>query len=216
MRVAILDDHRIVLESLTRLLAEAGVEVTAVCDSAEEFLAQVRRDPPDAALIDLTLGAASSPEGGLQVLRQLREQARGTATLVLSATTDPALVADCYREGASGYLFKRNASLTDIVRALQAVGRGEKVFPAEAFESLKRAPAVAHAPPALKLARLTARERDVLSLLASGHDNLKIAALLGIGERTVKTHVAGLYRKLGVENRVQLALLARQLGLAGG
>jgi DNA-binding NarL/FixJ family response regulator len=114
-------------------------------------------------------------------------------------------------EGAAGYLHKLSANGDGVLAAVRAVATGSRFFPAAVAGDhlLEPAPARSGGP----LSRLTAREREVLTFVAGGADNLKIASFLQITERTVKAHVSSLYRKLGSENRTQLALLARQLGI---
>jgi two-component system, NarL family, nitrate/nitrite response regulator NarL len=102
--------------------------------------------------------------------------------------------------------------IEDLLIAIRATARGELCFPWGAAPPPPSS--AANTAVSWKLQRLTPREREVLAHVAAGHDNLKIAALLNISERTVKSHVISVYRKLDAENRVQLALLAGQLGVA--
>jgi DNA-binding NarL/FixJ family response regulator len=208
--VGILENERVVLESLTQSLSQAGLEVSVAASDAPSFLSAVALAPPPLAIVDLALGPrpGAEPEG-FEVLRSLRTTCPQTQVVILSASTGTDQVERSYREGAAGYLFKASAGLDDLVSVCRAAERGERVFPMQAFGDLHRVPS--QPPPRSGLlSRLTSREREVLALIGAGHDNLKIAALLDIGERTVKTYVGALYRKLHVENRVQLALIARQ------
>jgi two-component system, NarL family, nitrate/nitrite response regulator NarL len=98
-----------------------------------------------------------------------------------------------------------------VVTAVKALARGERLLPAELNPFTQPPQLPSSRGPSLGI--LSDREREVLAYVAGGVDNLKIAAMLGISERTVKAHVSSLYRKLGSENRTQLALLARELGV---
>jgi DNA-binding NarL/FixJ family response regulator len=130
--------------------------------------------------------------------------------VVLADQEDAMLAERCVASGAAAFLDKLTARESSVVEALLAVSAGERLVPLSAMNlsSVMRA-----APEPESRRSLSIREREVLRHLAAGADNLKIAALLGISERTVKAHVSSLYRKLGQENRTQMALYAQQLGL---
>lgn len=213
IRVGILEDQQLVLESLVALFESSGLEVTARCTNVEDFLAQTRQQPPDVALVDLRLERMNSPEvsDGLRAVELLHDFHPHVRAIVLSGDREPAKVERCLRAGAAGYLCKQNVGSQELLEAVQRVARGERLVPPELFPS----------PIALEdlqpgrgdLNRLTPREREVLGYIASGADNLKIAVCLGITERTVKAHITSIYRKLDVENRTQMAMLACQLGV---
>jgi len=214
MQVAILEDHRVMRESLAGVLETSGFRVTAKCGDPRSFLASIAEQHPHVAIIDLTLETddGSPVLDGISVLNELREYYPEVRTLVLSATRAPDIVEQCYREGAGGYLYKLTASCDSVRAAVQAVAEGKRLFPFQFMENNLK-PSESRTTPPNALSNLTGREREVLSHVASGADNLKIATLLKITERTVKAHVSSLYRKLGPENRVELALLARHLGV---
>lgn len=201
-------------ESLADVLTTAGFDVQIQSGDAESFLAQAAELQPDIAIVDLTLETedGSAPVDGVEVLRELREYHPDIRSLVLSASRGPEIVARCYQEGAAGYLYKLTASCESVLSAVQAVAQGKRLFPFQFLEeSLKQGEARDRAPSVL--GKLTRREREVLGYVGSGADNLKIASLLKITERTVKAHISSLYRKLGPHNRVELALLARHHGV---
>jgi DNA-binding NarL/FixJ family response regulator len=145
------------------------------------------------------------------VVRELARLRPDLRQLVLSGAWDPQLASQCYAAGASAYLCKLQVGREPLLATVRALGRGERRLP-DSLDELRRIDEEvrAHAAP---LAHLTPRERDVLRHVAVGMDNLKVAAHLGITERTVKAHVCSLYRKLGVENRAEMALKGRELGL---
>jgi DNA-binding NarL/FixJ family response regulator len=213
LRVGILEDQLIVLESLVSLFESSGISVVARGSRVEDFLASLREQPADVAVVDLRL---EHPDGqqvtdGLRAVRLLHDFHPQTRPLVLSANRDPAQVEQCLRAGAAGYLCKHNVSSAQLLEAVGRVARGERLVPPELFPS----PAALEDGHPLRgaLSRLTAREREVLGYIASGADNLKIAVCLNITERTVKAHITSIYRKLDVENRTQMAMLACQLGV---
>ncbi|HYO55879.1 response regulator transcription factor [Archangium sp.] len=212
IRIGILEDQQLFRESLVALFESAGLEVVARAQDVEGFLAQVRETPPNVALVDLRLERSDSKEvgDGLRVIEVLREKYPQTRSLVLSAYREMPLLERCYQAGAAGYLSKLTASSTELIAAVEQVARGEWLVPPEFMsptQSLRREHASS------PVDRLTLREREVLGMVAAGADNLKISARLGITERTVKAHVSNLYRKLGVQNRVEMAMVAYQSGI---
>ncbi|MBN1206166.1 MAG: response regulator transcription factor [Myxococcaceae bacterium] len=213
IRVGILEDQQIVLESLVALFENAGIEVVARCSRVEDFLASMRQQQPDVAVVDLKLEQADSQDAfdGLRAVELLHDFHPHVRPLVLSANRDVAQVERCFRAGAAGYLCKRTVGSAQLLEAVDRVARGERLVPPELFPS----PMVLEdaQPSRGALARLTAREREVLGYIASGADNLKISVCLNITERTVKAHITSIYRKLDVENRTQMAMLACQLGV---
>lgn len=213
IRVGILEDQQIFLESLVSVLESSGIEVVARCSTVEQFLSQTRQQPPDVALVDLRLehGDGQQFADGCRAVELLHDFHPNVRTLVLSANRNAAEVERCFRAGAAGYLCKQNVGCAELLEAVARVARGERLVPPELFPH----PSVAEENAASRtvLHQLTAREREVLGFIASGADNLKIAVCLGITERTVKAHITSIYRKLDVENRTQMAMLACQLGV---
>jgi DNA-binding NarL/FixJ family response regulator len=165
------------------------------------------------ALVDLRLEHPDSQEvsSGFRAVEMLHDFHPQVKPLVLSANRDPLEVERCFRAGAVGYLCKQNVSCAELLEAVERVARGERLVPPELFPS----PVLGEQPGSARgaLQQLTLRERQVLGYVASGADNLKIAVCLGITERTVKAHITSIYRKLDVENRTQMAMLACQLGV---
>lgn len=214
IRIGILEDQQVFLESLAALLESSGYEVVARCSDVEDFMARTQEHPPDVALVDLRLerGAAGAPDGfrAVELLHDFFPQVR---PIVLSGDRTPEVMERCLRSGAAGFLCKLNVSCAELVQAVERVARGERLLPMEVTPLGAGVGGEApHGSSALQ--RLTPREREVLGFIATGADNLKIAACLNITERTVKAHITSIYRKLDVENRTQMAMLACQLGVA--
>jgi len=209
MRVVIADDVMIVRSGLTRLLIDAGVEVVGEAGDGDDLLRLVATEQPDAAIVDIRMPPTHRDEG-LVTARLIRERYPTTAVLLLSEYLAPRyaerLLAD--QPAGLGYLLKERVS--DVGVLLDALTRvtssGCVVDPAIAERLLTardRSP----------LTTLTGRERQTLSLMAQGRSNAAIASRLGIGERTVESLCAQLFRKLGLEpdpdaNRRVLAVLA--------
>jgi DNA-binding NarL/FixJ family response regulator len=208
IRVAILEDQQVFRESLESLFERSGLEVVCRGSDVEGFMAQVARAEPDVALIDLRLERAEGgePGDGVRAVELLRELHPHVRCLVLSASREPEEMGRCFLAGAAGYLCKFNVGTAELLEGVRRVAQGEQVVPPEFLGA-------APSPRPQPLARLTPREREVLGYVAAGADNLQIAASLDITERTVKAHITNLYRKLGVENRIQMAMLAAQYGV---
>jgi two-component system nitrate/nitrite response regulator NarL len=218
IRVAILEDQQVFRECLVAVLEGAGIEVVAACGQTAAFLARVRETPPDVALLDLRLEVPGHDEAasGLTALQCLHDFYPNVKSVVMSGNQDSELVEQCLHVGAAGYLWKQTVGLREVVETVQRVARGERLLPVGL--SWMSPMQDFHAQPVQEstggeLGKLTLREREVLGYIAAGADNLKIAACLGITERTVKAHITSIYKKLGPENRTQLAVLACQLGV---
>jgi two-component system, NarL family, nitrate/nitrite response regulator NarL len=213
VRVAILEDQLIFRDTLVDVLLSEDIQVVATSASAAEFLHQLDRTPLDVAIVDLRLERAGvgQVEDGMDVVRTLAHSRPDVRQLVLSGAWDPAVASQAYAAGASAFLCKLQVGRDLMVAAVRALGRGERQLP-DSLDELRRIDEQVRAQSS-PLGHLTPRERDVLRHVAVGMDNLKVAAHLGITERTVKAHVCSLYRKLGVENRAEMALRGRELGL---
>jgi DNA-binding NarL/FixJ family response regulator len=214
IRVSVFEASRMYRECLQGLLAAAGVAVVAGYEDLAGFVAGLPLDRPDVAVANLG-PSARGPGADLErlagLVREIHEQHRTLPLVVLAGSTLPDAEA-CYRDGAAAYFDADRGSTEELLRTVQAAASGVRLFPSSLAQASLRVEHPA-AGPAPLLSRLSLRERQVLSLIGSGADNLKIAAQLTISERTVKAHVTGLYRKTQVENRTQLAILARDVGL---
>ncbi|MBI3183277.1 MAG: response regulator transcription factor [Myxococcales bacterium] len=207
VRVTLLEKQRLFRERLADLLERGGFSVVGQYGDCGAFLVSVPSDRPSVAVADLGPSAGDDPRS---LLEETRRSHPTLPVLVLASGGEPSSDL-CYQQGAAGYLDTREAGGDSLIAAVSALARGERLFP---FEMMK-SPIAHKAPEPLPplLAALSLRERQVLSCVAAGADNLKIATLLQISERTVKAHMSKLYLKLGAENRTQLALLALQLGV---
>jgi DNA-binding NarL/FixJ family response regulator len=192
IRVMIIDDHPVVREGLMAALqGRDAIHLAGGFGSAEEAIAEAASVKPDVVILDLELPGMS----GLEAIQRF-----SVPVLILTAYGTDDEVQRALDAGAKGYLLK-GAPLGDIEHAIAALARGESyVDPRIAARLLSRR----------KSQSLTAREREVLALLAAGKTNKEIAGRLRITERTAKFHVTSIFNKLGAENRAQAVAIASE------
>lgn len=213
IRILLVDDQELFREGLRMLLAtQADVEVVGEAGDGEEALREAARLRPDVVLMDLRMPLLD----GVTATRRLRAVQPGSRVIALTTFDDDEYVFDALRAGAVGYLLK-DVSSRKLFEAVRAAACGESVLQpsvaarvvAEFARLAERAPS-----PAAPLAEpLSERERQVLRLVADGATNRDIAARLYITPGTVKNHVTSILGKLGVSDRTQAALRARELHL---
>jgi DNA-binding NarL/FixJ family response regulator len=206
-RVLIVDDHPVFRDGLAGLLATLPeVEVAGTAGTAEDALAAITKNAPDVVLMDINLPGAS----GLEATRRAVQIAPGTAVLVVTMVDDDDTVFAALAAGARGYVLK-GASAGEIAAALRTVAAGGAVFGAGvATRLLAQTPARVPGPVlSSRQGDLTAREREVLDLLAEGASNQHIARSLSISLKTVQNHVSRILDKLQAADRTQAALRAR-------
>ncbi|MGJ5749009.1 LuxR family two component transcriptional regulator [Streptomyces puniciscabiei] len=210
IRVFLVDDHEVVRRGLADLLdAEADISVAGDADTAEHALARGPALRPDVAVLDVRL-----PDGdGISVCRELRSRLPELACLMLTSFDDEDALLDAIMAGASGYVLKQIKG-SDLVSAVRTVASGQSMLDpattARLMRSLRTDPAQSpSAPP--ELATLSPRERDILALIGDGLTNREIAQRLYLSEKTVKNHISRMLAKLGVQRRVQAAVLASHL-----
>ena len=206
-RILLAEDDDAIVRLLTDFLREEGFAVTAAAGerSAREAL---ERERFDLALVDLALGDGS----GLEVITQLARRQPGCAVVVASIHDDNEHLFQALQAGAQGYLLKDHPTAWLAVQ-LQGIAQGQPpLSPAIARRLLRhfQAPEAAQAAAAPSL---SAREREVLGLLAQGVRIADIGATLGISRHTVGDHVKNIYRKLNITSRAEAALQARSMGL---
>ena len=205
-RLVLADDHRVVLHGLEALLAlEPDLEVCALCTDGLEATEAVVQHRPDVLVMDATMPHCT----GLEAHRRLRARNIKVPTVILAATLSDATLMECLRTSVEGILLKESAASV-LVDAIRAVARGDGWIPSTlAARVLKLAgPEDAERTPS----EITPREHDVALLVAAGKSNKRIAHDLGIAESTVKLHLRSAFTKLGVANRVELSLVARERG----
>ena len=213
VRVLIVEDHP-VLRGVVRLACEhtPGLALAGEVGTGEEAVEACRTLTPDVVVLDLSLPGRLQ---GLDVARTVRAEGTAARILVLTGRTDEQALFDAIRAGADGYL-EKTAGVRFIADALHRVGRGERVFTPEqeriAVAELGRMARQARQSSDVR-AVLTDRELQILELVSQGLTVKQVASRIGLSPRTVETHIAKLYRKLGVRNRVQAVSKAAALGL---
>jgi DNA-binding NarL/FixJ family response regulator len=207
MRLLIADDHGIVRGGLRLLLdRQADMEVVAEAADGAEAVEQALGTRPDLAILDVAMPRLT----GLQATREIKAHAPGIGVLILSMHDDDRYLFEALKAGAGGYVLKREAD-HHLVDAVRAVARGESFLTNGAQKTLVREwmadPSAGPAEP------LTAREQQVLKLIAEAHTNREIGAILHLSEKTVESHRGNILRKLGMRDRVELVRYAIRRGL---
>lgn len=213
MRVLVVDDHPLIQEAvsnvLRRLDASVDIDVAGDCETGIELAS--RAPEPDLILLDLNLPGLS----GIAALRVWRERFPGIPVIVLSAATDQQTVLAALGAGSAGFIPKSSSNevMTNAIRLVQA---GGKYLPSEILSGSGATGILREARngrPSVDTLGLTARQMDVLRLIASGASNKVICRELGLAERTVKAHITAVFRALKVSSRTQAAIAAASLGV---
>jgi DNA-binding NarL/FixJ family response regulator len=203
------DDHGIVREGLRRLLeSEEDLQVCSEAGDGREVLEQVEKHCPEVVVLDITMPRL----GGLETLERMRSKHPHVKVILLSVHGDPPFIQSAISLGADGYVLK-DGRAAEIVTAIRAVVDGGSYFsPAVAREIVEqlRAPQRAETEP---FSTLTAREREVLHLIADGLSAKRVASELKISVKTVEAHRTSLMRKLGVRKATELVRYALRHGL---
>jgi DNA-binding NarL/FixJ family response regulator len=203
VRVLIVDDHPVVRNGLRGMLdGEPGVEVVGEAADGAEALAVTPRVDPDVVLMDLRMPGMD----GIEATAAFTARGPAPRVLVLTTYDTDADVLRAVEAGATGYLLK-DASSSDLARAVRAVARGESVLAPVALSRLTRRVRTPEA------GAPTARELDVLRQVARGASNREVAKALHISEATVKSHLLHVFAKLGVEDRTAAVTVALRRGL---
>lgn len=209
IRVFLLDDHEVVRRGVHDLLNdEPDITVVGEAATAEQALVRVPALRPQVAVLDVRL-----PDGdGVTVCRELRSRMPELACLMLTSFDDEEALLDSIMAGASGYVLKQIQG-SDLVSAVRTVAAGQSLLDPSATTRLMarlrqgRQPEEEHPD---ELRELTDREREILSLIGEGLTNRQIGRRLFLAEKTVKNHISRLLAKLGVERRIQAAVIATQ------
>ena len=209
IRVVLADDHPVVRAGLAALLGSLhGIEVVGVASDGREAVREVVLQRPNVAVLDLQMPG----QDGFAATREITRVAPEVAVLVLTMFDDDDSVFAAMRAGARGYVVK-GAEQEEIGRAIRAVASGEAIFGPGIAQRVLRffaAPPPAAADP---FPELTAREREILDLLAAAMPNSMIATRLGLSPKTVANHLSSIFTKLQVADRAQAILRARDAGL---
>ncbi|HEX4864428.1 MAG TPA: response regulator transcription factor [Acidimicrobiales bacterium] len=207
-RVLIADDHPIVREGLRAVLMTLPeFDLVGAAATGTEAVALAQATSPDVVIMDLRMPGLD----GIQAIRQILSGSPRTAVLVLTMYEDDDLVAGAVDAGARGYLLK-GASHGDIARALSSIVQGEAVFGAGVADHILGR-LTGRVPSPKPFPQLTARELEVLTLLAEGGGTQEIARKLYLAPKTVRNHIANILAKLEIPDRAQAIAAARRAGL---
>jgi DNA-binding NarL/FixJ family response regulator len=210
VRVVIAEDSVLLREGVARILEDAGFEVVGQAGTADELMLKVRSYTPDVAIVDIRMPPTHTDEG-LRAAQEIREKHAGIGVLVLSQYVEPAYAMELLAESAEGvgYLLKdRVANVAEFADAVRRVGDGGSALDPTIVSQL-----VGRRRGDDPLSQLTAREREVLGLMAEGRSNQGIAKQLVVTERAVEKHVTSIFGKLRLpaapaDHRRVLAVLA--------
>jgi len=210
IRVFLLDDHEVVRRGLHDLIdAEPDMRVVGEAGTSEQALARAPALRPDVAILDIRLPDSD----GITVCRELRSRDAELACLMLTSFDDDDALLDAIMAGASGYVLKQIRG-SDLVSAVRTVASGQSMLDpattARLMTSLRGPQGDADASADGRLTALTDREREILTLIGDGLTNRQIGKQLYLSEKTVKNGISRLLAKLGVERRVQAAVIAAQ------
>jgi NarL family two-component system response regulator LiaR len=207
IRVLIVDDHTVVREGLSALLSNPkyGVQVVGTAADGYEAVARARELRPDVILMDMIMPR----KNGLEAIREILAERPETRILMLTSYSNDDDITAAIRSGAMGML-RKDSSVEELVNAIRSVAMGRMTLPPELTQRMlaDHSAKSKHSDDVL-----TEREMDVLRCLAEGLSNKEIAERLNISTATVRSHVSHILSKLGVSNRTQAALYAREQGL---
>jgi DNA-binding NarL/FixJ family response regulator len=213
IRVLIADDHGLVRAGLSQLVAAPeDIEVVAVASGGREAIELIEARRPDVVLMDLSMPDLD----GISATREALARVADTNIVILTSFSDRDRIVEAIDAGAVGYLLK-DAEPDELVRGIRAAARGESPLAPKAAAELisgRRGTPTAPARAGSATGELTAREREILKLLAHGRPNKVIARQLDIAEQTVKNHLSHIFQTLGVTDRTQAALWAQRHGLS--
>ena len=211
IRVAIIDDHAIVRQGLRAMIdREPDLRVVGEASNARQATAMLDRAQPRVVLLDLKLTPGSECDG-LPLCATITQRYPGVRVLVLTSSAEEWLILDSIKQGAKGFVLK-DVDLTELIRAIRAVHRGESAFDSRSAGVVVRWMHGSQRPgPAAS--DITPREREILALLARGLSNVAIGQRLYISSATVKFHVGNVMQKLGARRRAEAVYAASKLGL---
>ena len=214
IRVALIDDQTLVRQGIRGLLQlSERVKVVAEGDDGVQALELAKRYKPDVILMDMRMPKLN----GAQATRALRENGIETPVIILTTFDDHEQVLECIKAGAKGYLLK-DVSLDNLIQAIESVADGSTMIQPGITEALSRGLASYRREFASNDVPepLTARETEVIRLMAGGYSNREIAQALNNSEGTIKNHVSNILAKFGVRDRTRAVLKAIELGMLQG
>jgi DNA-binding NarL/FixJ family response regulator len=206
VRLLLADDHRILREGLRRSLEAQGFEVAGEAGDGGEAVEMAMELRPDVVLMDITMPVLD----GVEATRRIRERLPDVRVVMLTMHADDDTIAQAIRVGADGYLVK-DCSTDEITETLHLVASGRTAVSQEVAVSMLRE--VRSSRPVAPEEIVSAREEEVLQLIADGCSSVEVAERLFISQKTVKNHLASIYHKLGARDRTQAVLRAVRMGI---
>ena len=209
IRVLIADDQMLIRQGIRTLLEmDQGISVVGEAADGAETIEKVLAVSVDVLLLDIRMPCRD----GIEVLRVLSKREALPATLILTTFDDSDVVLDGIRAGARGFLLK-DVSYQQLLAAIRAVAGGATVFQPAVTERLLRAGSAVRIDAEAPREQLTAREAEVVRLMAGGYSNREIARALGTAEGTIKNHISSILAKFGARDRTRAVLKALETGL---
>jgi len=197
IRVVIADRHPVVLQGLIRLLeAQSGFEVVACCGDGANCIEAIRNLVPDIAILDISMPGLT----GLELLSIVNSEGFSTRVVFFTASVEDSELVELAAAGAYGVI-QKNAALEFLVKSLQQVADGQRLFPLPCSDQVSREQSAV-------TAALTNREHQIMCLVSEGLSNKEIGRRLNISDGTIKVHLHHIYEKLEISNRTALAALA--------
>lgn len=212
-RILLADDHVLVLEGLQKLLAEE-FDLVGTAQDGRELLTAALRLRPDVVLMDISMPRLN----GVEAARQLSKRVPAIKIIFVTMHAEKTYVTEAFRAGASGYLLKRSAA-SELVSAIHQVMNG-KIYLTSLIAGDSRGASLGRSgrpkvrPHPHSPGELTARQREVLQLVAEGYANKETAGILGISVKTVEFHKSGIMEKLGLRTTAELTKYALHHGIA--
>jgi len=213
MDIMIVDDHPLFREGLKTIISrDEKFVVTAEAGSGKEGMKLARKHRPDIMLVDISMPG----KNGIQMIRELKESLPDTRFIIISMHSEADYIVEAFRSGAAGYMIKESAA-DNLIKGLDTVARGElfldNALSQEVVFKLMQAKTESGGDDLEPYSTLTAREQEVMRLLAEGLNTKEVAGKLFISPKTVENHRTNLMKKLGLQNTVELVRYAARLGL---
>ncbi len=208
IRVAILDDHNMVLRGIETMLEDSGIiKITATYSRGQPLLDSISNNLPDVLLLDINLPDTN----GMDICKTLTKKYPEIAIIALSNYSEIGFIKNMLRNGAKGYLLK-NTDKQELITAIATVHKGSKYLP-RGIQDILLNDSIGNPSQITFIPKLTRREKEVLNLIAKEHTNQEIAGILFISTKTVESHRNNLIQKLGVRNTAGLIRIAVEKGL---
>jgi DNA-binding NarL/FixJ family response regulator len=209
IRVLVADDHAVFRHGLKALLdSEPGIDLVGEAASGREAVESSATLAPDVVLMDLQMPGIN----GIEATRRILQTNPRVGIVVLTMFEDDESVFSAMRAGARGYVLK-GGEPSEIMEVLRAVAKGEAHFGPEIARRITGFFSILRTDPAEAFPELTAREREILDLIARGHGNQEIARRLFLSPRTVRNHISHIFSKLQIADRAQAIVRAREAGM---